>query len=51
VTITPLGVPVDPDVYWRKAKESMFVADGCHSEARLLLMSSVVIKGKVANSE
>ncbi|CAM3253095.1 hypothetical protein COSO111634_08375 [Corallococcus soli] len=33
VSITPLGVPVEPDVYWRNASESDFSAGAFHPAA------------------
>src|SRR5437660_9663370 len=45
VSMTPFGIPVDPEVYWRKAIELLSTAGSRHTSARSLAISSVVISG------
>src|SRR2546421_12669481 len=45
VSITPFGIPVEPEVYWRKASVLLSTAGSRHASARLLAISSVVMSG------
>src|SRR5215213_6290296 len=40
--MTPLGAPVEPEVYWRNAIVSLVTADSIHSFSALLSRLSVV---------
>ena len=42
LTITPLGIDVEPDVYWRYARSSARSAGSCHASPRSMAMASVM---------
>src|SRR5512132_1136180 len=50
VTITPLGVPVDPEVYWRKASVSPVTAGPCQPASAPSGIASVASQRKDLNS-
>ena len=48
--MTPFGIPVDPEVYWKKASVFLSTTGFCHCSAKLSAMLSVAIRGTNCNS-